>query len=104
MRQAHSEYLVRAHRRVAALTIDHIVEAASVIVPELPIEGFGGSLRQLRAALRGRGVLEPIRELSHHAQSIKPERLNFDCLAAPRSHDVVSYFRIHPGKLDAIGA
>src|SRR5512143_2623445 len=83
------------------LTIDHVVQTASVRIPELSVEAIFCVLGKLAKKCLGSRVAKLMREIAENTQRVVPERLNLDGLARPGSHHAVADFGVHPRELDA---
>src|SRR5437773_11096495 len=74
------------------ICVNHVVEAAPLLVPKLLAEGFQTAIESL---------LPLRRELAGDPKRVKPECLNFHRLACARRDNPFANFRIHPGQLHA---
>ncbi len=92
---ADREDLIGAERLVGragnVITVDHVEEAALLLVPETGVEGVLSLLSEIVPA-KGKGGGE--------AQGVDPERLDLHRLSDARRDDPVADLRVHPGELD----
>ena len=99
--QAHGEDLVWTNGSIGRSTVDDVIEAPRVLVPENPVEGPAGKRRQAGIFLSPFPVAEARCEVFHDAQGVIPERLDLNRLSAARGHHPVANPGVHPGELRA---
>src|ERR1043165_5709565 len=102
--QADGEDLIGTKRSVLPSSVNQVVEAARLPVPEARVETLTCARGHPGVLALVRYEAEPAGELFHRAQGVVPERLNLDGLAAPRRDDVVADLRVHPRQLHALRA
>src|SRR5262249_10878697 len=102
--QAHGEDLVRANRWIRWTSIDHVVEAVTVFVPEKTIKGPYDERCHVGIASATLLITESLRQDLHDLQRVIPERLDFDRFADARCHHPVSDLGVHPGQLYSGGS
>src|SRR4029450_12552131 len=100
------KHLIRPAGTVIPIrTIDHIVEIATLSVPESIVEcALDPECACLEIQWR-RTFLRPelVDPTLNQTERIEPERVDLHRLASPRCDDPIVDFRVHPGELISIG-
>src|SRR5690242_19386138 len=89
MVQADGENLVWTNRSIRRTAVDNVIEALRVLVPENPIEGPAGESCQTGIFFPSFFIVKTRGQVFHDAQSVIPERLDLNWLAASRRHHPV---------------
>src|SRR5579864_1046700 len=104
MVQADGQNLVWPDGPVRRTSVDDVIEAPRILVPENPIEGPAGEICQAGIFFSQFFIAKTRGQVFYDAQSVIPERLDLNWLAASRRHHPVANFGVHPRELRARSA
>src|SRR4051794_19499713 len=101
--ERNGEELIRTAGRVGAtvLTLDHVIQKASVRVPKLSIERALRAVGMLLQAICFAGATRLSQPAFQEAESVVPERVDLNRFATPRRHHPIVNFGVHPCELIA---